>query len=78
MKRESDTHALSQSEQDWAFAKRALARGDDPEVVIQQIADHRSGEKSDPQYYARLTVSKALIDMNGPAPAENRSLEPEQ
>jgi hypothetical protein len=78
MKRESDTHVLSQSEHDWAFAKRALARGDDPEVVIQQIADHRSGEKSDPQYYARLTVTKALIDMNRPAPAENRSLEPEQ
>ena len=49
----------SQSERDWAYAKRALARGDDPEVVIQRIADFRSDDKTDPQYYARLTVTKA-------------------
>jgi hypothetical protein len=49
----------SQSERDWAFAKRALARGDDPEVVIQRIADYRAEDKDDPAYYARLTVSKA-------------------
>jgi hypothetical protein len=72
-KRESAGPALSQSEHDWAFAKRALARGDDPEVVIQQIADHRSGEKSDTQYYARLTVTKALAEMNRPTPAEKPS-----
>ena len=72
-KRESTGLALSQSEHDWAFAKRALARGDDPEVVIQQIADHRSGEKSDPHYYARLTVTKALAEMNRPTPAEKPS-----
>jgi hypothetical protein len=76
-KRESPGQALSQSEHDWAFAKRALARGDDPEAVIQQIADHRLGEKSDPQYYARLTVTKALADMNRPAPAEKPTLGPE-
>src|SRR5205823_908961 len=29
---------LSQSEHDWAFAKRALARGDDPEEVTRRIA----------------------------------------
>src|SRR5580704_7973767 len=69
-KRESTPQALSQSEHDWAFAKRALARGDDPEVVIQQIADHRSGEKSDPQYYAWLTVTKALAEL-GKAPPES-------
>ena len=49
----------SQSEQDWAYAKRALARGDDPEVVIQRIADYRSEDKADPVYYARHTVTKA-------------------
>jgi hypothetical protein len=49
----------SQSEHDWAYAKRALARGDDPEVVIQRIADYRSEDKVDPQYCARHTVSKA-------------------
>src|ERR1700693_938043 len=50
---------LSQSEQDWAFAKRALARGDDPEEVIRRIADYRGDDKQDPIYYARLTVGKA-------------------
>jgi len=49
----------SQSEHDWAYAKRALARGDDPEVVIQRIADYRSDDKDDPNYYARHTVTKA-------------------
>jgi len=49
----------SQSEHDWAYAKRALARGDDPEVVIQRIADYRAQDKTDPEYYARRTVTKA-------------------
>ena len=53
----------SQSEHDWAYAKRALARGDDPEVVIQRIADYRSEDKDDPNYYARHTVSKAQEDL---------------
>ena len=54
---------LSQSEHDWAYAKRALARGDDPEVVIQRIADYRAEDKDDPNYYARLTVSKAQTQL---------------
>jgi hypothetical protein len=54
---------LSQSERDWAFAKRALARGDDPEEVICRIADYRSEDKHDPEYYARLTVSKAQEEL---------------
>jgi hypothetical protein len=53
----------SQSEHDWAYAKRALARGDDPEEVIQRIADYRSENKPDPNYYARHTVTKALADL---------------
>ncbi len=53
----------SQSENDWAYAKRALARGDDPEVVIQRIADYRSQDKADPLYYARRTVTKAQMDL---------------
>lgn len=52
-------HHKSQSERDWAYAKRALARGDDPEVVIQRIADYRAEDKADPNYYARHTVTKA-------------------
>jgi hypothetical protein len=53
----------TQSEHDWAYAKRALARGDDPEVVIQRIADYRSEDKDDPNYYARHTVTKAQADL---------------
>jgi len=50
---------LSQSELDWAYAKRALGRGDDPEEVIRRIADYRAQDKYDPLYYARHTVMKA-------------------
>jgi hypothetical protein len=53
---------LSQSEHDWAFAKRALARGDNPEAVIRQIARYRNSDKSDPEAYARLTVTKAQAE----------------
>ena len=56
----------SQSEADRAYAKRALARGDDPEVVIHRIADFRSEDKSDPVYYARLTVTKARAQLQRP------------
>src|SRR6266851_10516541 len=59
-KRESSPRTnLTQSEHDWAYAKRALARGDEPEEVIRRIADYRTGEKPDPEYYARHTVQKA-------------------
>jgi hypothetical protein len=53
----------SQSEADWAFAKRALARGDDPEQVIRRIADYRADDKHDPDYYARRTVTKAQAQL---------------
>jgi hypothetical protein len=52
----------SQSEADWAYAKRALARGDDSEQIIRRIADYRSDDKADPLYYARHTVEKAQAD----------------
>ena len=52
----------SQSEADWAYAKRALARGDDPQQIIRRIADYRSDDKADPLYYARHTVEKAQAD----------------
>ncbi len=55
----------SQSERDWAFAKRSLARGDDPEVVIQRIADYRAEDKTDPIYYAHRTVTKAQAQLRG-------------
>jgi hypothetical protein len=56
--------SLSQSEHDWAYAKRSLARGVDPEEVIQNIADFRSQDKHDPQDYARRTVVKAQAELN--------------
>jgi hypothetical protein len=52
---------LSQSEHDWSYAKRALSRGDEPESVIQRIADFRAEDKPNPLYYARLTVTKAQV-----------------
>ena len=54
---------LSQSEHDWAYAKRALARGDDPEELIRRIADFRAGEKHDALDYARRTVTKAQAEL---------------
>jgi RepB DNA-primase from phage plasmid len=54
---------LSQSEHDWAFAKRALTRGNNPEQVVEQIAKHRAADKPDPLYYARLTVQKARAEI---------------
>jgi hypothetical protein len=63
--RTSSPHGeLSQSERDWAFAKRSLARGDDPEIVIQRIADYRADDKDRPHYYARHTVMKAQAEIS--------------
>jgi hypothetical protein len=59
----SSRGGLSQSEHDWAYAMRALARGDDPEEIIRRIADFRGNEKSDPVYYARHTVGKAQAQL---------------
>ena len=58
----SEPRPLTQSEHDWAYAKRALARGDDPEEIVRRIADYRAQDKHDPLYYARLTVSKAQAE----------------
>jgi hypothetical protein len=64
--RRMPTGHKSQSEADWAYAKRALARGDNPEVIIERIADYRADEKADPHYYARLTVIKAQLALLPP------------
>lgn len=60
--RPSEPRLLTQSEHDWAYAKRALARGDDPEEIVRRIADYRANDKHNPEYYARLTVSKAQAE----------------
>jgi hypothetical protein len=54
----------SQSERDWAYAMRALARGDSPDSIIQRIADFRADDKPNPDYYARLTVNKAQAELS--------------
>ena len=63
----SESRPLTQSEHDWAYAKRALARGDDPEEVVRRIADYRSDGKDDPNYYARHTVMKAQAALDSAA-----------
>jgi hypothetical protein len=50
--------AITQSEKDWAYAMRALTRGEDAQTVIQSIAAFRT-DKPDPHYYATHTVTKA-------------------
>ncbi|MHB8486473.1 MAG: hypothetical protein ACYDCM_12215 [Candidatus Acidiferrales bacterium] len=67
----ADGAPITQSERDWAYAKRALARGDNPEIVIQRIADFRADEKHDPEYYARHTVAKAQAQLQGHAPTQS-------
>lgn len=62
----SGGHGQSQSERDWAYAKRALARGDDPSVVINAIAAYRP-DKPNPTYYAEHTVRKALTELRSTA-----------
>ena len=57
----SSPRELSQSERDWAYAKRALARGLPPEEVMRDIAEFRAHEKYDPDDYARRTVEKAKL-----------------
>jgi hypothetical protein len=54
----------SQSEKDWAYAKRALARGESPRDVILAITYYRQDEKPNPHYYAKLTVEKAIAALS--------------
>ena len=59
----SGARPTSQSERDWAYVKNALANGVDQEELIRQLTRSRAADKSDPQYYARLTVTKAVADI---------------
>ena len=62
-KHASSPRVLSQSEYDWAFAKRALSRGEAPDEVVRQIASYRANDKHDPQDYATRTVTKAQAEL---------------
>jgi len=59
----SERRPISQSERDWAHVRSSLANGADPETLIAELARSRSKDKSDPQYYARLTVEKARREL---------------
>ncbi len=72
----SPRNSLSQSEHDWAFAKRALARGDRPEEVIRRIVQHRATDKSNPEYYARHTVEKAMVELESTSRPDTEDNEP--
>ncbi|MBV8818368.1 MAG: hypothetical protein JO022_08415 [Acidobacteriaceae bacterium] len=54
----SSSAGISQSERDWAYAKRALSRGDNPQDVVIAIERYRS-DKPNPSYYAHRTVDRA-------------------
>jgi hypothetical protein len=62
----SEPRPISQSERDWAYVKSSLASGANPEELIAQLARSRAADKSNPQYYATLTVTKALTDLGMP------------
>jgi len=68
---------LSQSEKDWAYAKRALARGEPPALVATAIAGFRRYDKPNPQYYGELTVKKASASLTAEA-ARDVVVEPER
>jgi hypothetical protein len=57
-----DTGHLSQSERDWAYAKRALARGVPPSQIVADIARFRQ-DKPNPRYYAERTAARAAADL---------------
>ncbi len=59
----SGPHELSQSERDWAYAKRALTRGVDPEEVMRNIAAFRAQDKPKSEDYARRTVTNAQAEL---------------
>ena len=60
---------ITQSERDWAYAKRKLALGVAPEEVIQAIAEYRP-DKWQPEGYARRTVEKALAEIQADGSVE--------
>ena len=49
----------------------ALARGDDPEQIIHQIAQDRATDKTNPEIYARHTVEKAQTDLEDRLPPKS-------
>ncbi len=65
---------ITQSERDWAYAKRALSRGIPKEQIVEDITNFRQ-DKPNPRYYAEHTVSKAAGASPGPPEASEASPE---
>lgn len=64
--------AYSQSESDWAYARRALARGELEANVIHAIEKFREGDKHNTHYYAEITVRKAAASLRDEQPTPSR------
>src|SRR5215470_17789871 len=62
-RRDAACNLASQSERDWAYAKRALGRGETARHVTEEIARYRVGQKHNPQDYAQRTVRKAVREL---------------
>ncbi len=58
---------ITQSERDWAYAKRALSRGIPKEQIVEDIMNFRQ-DKPNPRYYAEHTVSKAALSQGAVTP----------
>ncbi len=60
--RPSGNGRISQSERDWADTMRRLSLGEDP-ASVQALLEQKRYDKASPKYYASLTVSKALQEL---------------
>jgi hypothetical protein len=63
---------ITQSERDWAYARRALSRGESKESVIMAIASYRRFNKPHVDDYARRTVEKASRSLRTGTPGGER------
>jgi len=77
-RRDTALHLPSQSERDWAYAKRALGRGETERRVTEEIARYRAGQKHRPHDYAQRTVRKAVRQLEQADREQGRPKEEEE
>jgi hypothetical protein len=58
------TGKVTQSERDWARARRELRNGASPKALIEELTIQRA-DKFNPEDYARRTVEKAVASLRG-------------
>ena len=56
--------------------RKFTARRFNPEEIVRRIADYRSTDKHDPEYYARHTVEKAQAENSSKSPDAYRANQP--